>query len=93
MYVCDEDIYSLYENGYSPSASDEYEHKENVRMLRKIISETLSKQEKAVVIHIYYEGYTQEQTAKIMGISQPTVNVYLKRALCKLRCKIDNCDL
>jgi len=57
----------------------------------KIISSCLSEQGKTVVIHIFYEGYTQVETAKFTGISQPTVSIYPKRALHKLKGKSHNC--
>ncbi len=92
VLVPDEDLLGLNEDGFSPSAADEVEQRETSRIIKEIISSCLSKQEKAVVIHIFYEGYTQEETAEIMGIKQSTVSIYLKRALCKLKGELHNYD-
>ena len=54
-------------------------------MIRKAIDTYLSEKERAVIMYVFFEGYSQTETAKIMGISQPTVNVYLQRALKKMK--------
>ena len=53
----------------------------------------LSRQERNVIVHIFYEGHSQEETAKIMGISQPSVCIYLKRALRKSKDKRHSFDI
>ncbi len=90
VLVPDEDLLGLNKDGFSPSAADEVEQRETSRIIKEIISSCLSKQEKAVVIHIFYEGYTQEETAEIMDIKQSTVSIYHKRALCKLTGELHN---
>ncbi len=92
VLVPDEDLLGLNKEGFSPSAADEVKQREISHMIKEIISSCLSKQEKAVVIHIFYEGYTQEETAEIMGIKQSTVSIYFKRELHNLKGKLHNCD-
>ncbi|MGN0553004.1 MAG: hypothetical protein ACI4I1_06445 [Oscillospiraceae bacterium] len=93
IFLSDEEMLRMFKNGCSPSAADEYECIDNSRIIKEIIADCLLKQGKAVVQHIFFEGYKQEETAGIMVIAQPTVSKYLKRALCKLRVKFNKCHI
>ena len=80
--------------GYStPSPEQAVENKETSEMLCRLIDSCLSNREKEVVIHIFYDEWTQEQTAEVLGITQQSVNIYLKRALTKLKNKLDNINI
>lgn len=48
IFLSDKDMFGIYKNGCSPSVADEYECIENSRIIKEIISDCLSKQEKAV---------------------------------------------
>ena len=85
IFVSDEETINLYSGAYSPSAEDVFEQQETTRVIRKAIDTYLSEKERAVIMYVFFEGYSQTETAKIMGISQPTVNVYLQRALKKMK--------
>ena len=52
--------------------------------IQEAINKTLNSKEKKV-IRLFMEGYKQEEIAKNLSISQPRVNVLLKRALKKLK--------
>lgn len=82
--------FNKYQDKSSPNPEEMFEKKELIQAMRNLICTQLSKQEKAVIVHIYYEGHTQEETARIMQITQSSVSTYLKRALVKLQDKLHN---
>lgn len=77
----------------SPSPEEEIERKDILDIVKKLVETQLTAQEKAVIVHIFYEGHSQVETAKIMGITQQTVNDYLNRAYRKLKKKLLNYDI
>ena len=72
------------------SADELYEEKERKLYIDSVLKKHLSDREQAVIRLIIYEQYTQAETAKILGITQPTVNIYYKRALAKLKGILNN---
>lgn len=67
-----------------------YEEKERKEYIDSVLKKHLSDREQAVIKLIIYEQYTQAETAKLLGITQPTVNIYYKRALAKLKGILNN---
>lgn len=67
-----------------------YEEKERKLYIDSVLKKHLSDREQTVIRLIIYEQYTQAETAKILGITQPTVNIYYKRALAKLKGILNN---
>ena len=67
-----------------------YEEKERKQYIDSVLKKHLSDREQAVVRLIIYSQYTQAETARILGITQPTVNIYYKRALAKLKGILNN---
>ena len=59
-----------------PDYSELYKH---------IVDAGLSKQETITIQHIFFEDLNQEATAALMNITQPTVSVYLNRAIEKIK--------
>lgn len=49
------------------------------------IIELLSEEEKALINYRYYQGYTQMETADLMGMSQVKVSRYEKLILTKMK--------
>ncbi len=72
------------------SVDELYEEKERKLYIDSILKKHLSDREQAVIRLIIYEQYTQAETAKILGITQPTVSIYYKRALAKLKGILNN---
>ena len=72
------------------SVDELYEEKERKLYIDLVLKKHLSGREQTVIRLIIYEQYTQAETAKILGITQPTVNIYYKRALAKLKGILNN---
>ena len=72
------------------SVDELYEEKERKLYIDSLLKKHLSDREQAVIRLIIYEQYTQAETAKNLGITQPTVNIYYKRALAKLKVILNN---
>lgn len=72
------------------SVDELYEEKERKLYIDLVLKKHLSDREQAVIRLIIYEQYTQAETAKILGITQLTVNIYYKRALAKLKGILNN---
>lgn len=72
------------------SVDELYEEKERKMYIDSVLKKHLSDREQAVIRLIIYEQYTQAETAKILSITQPTVNIYYKRALAKLKGILNN---
>ncbi len=89
FYGSDDEMYrklSVVEKG----VDELYEEKERKQYIDSVLKKHLSDREQAVVRLIIYSQYTQAEMAKILGISQPTVNIYYKRALAKLKGILNN---
>lgn len=89
FYGSDDEMYrklSVVEKG----VDELYEEKERKQYIDSVLKKHLSDREQTVVRLIIYSQYTQAETAKILGISQPTVNIYYKRALAKLKGILNN---
>lgn len=89
FYGSDDEMYrklSVVEKG----VDELYEEKERKQYIDSVLKKHLSDREQAVVRLIIYLQYTQAETAKILGITQPTVNIYYKRALAKLKDILNN---
>ncbi len=72
------------------SVDELYEEKERKLYIDSLLKKHLSDREQAVIRLIIYEQYTQAETAKILGITQPMVNIYYKRDLAKLKGILNN---
>lgn len=48
---------------------------------------------KVLFSDVFYEGYTHRQAAELMGVNRSTIEVYISRALAKIKKKLDDMDI
>jgi RNA polymerase sigma factor (sigma-70 family) len=53
---------------------------------------TLSERQRTAVLLVYARGWTLDETARVMGVSQSTVRNHLRRGLEQLRSKLGEAD-
>ena len=71
-------------NKVTASLEDEFERKITIEKLRSCISKLTEKQQE-LVQYLYFDGLSQEETAKIFGITQSAVSQRKSTVIKKLR--------
>lgn len=85
---------SAYSGGYSAANPAEIvEKREMCRIVQYMIKKYLSERENAVIYYLFYREFTQTETARVMRVTQPTVHIYLQRALAKLKKRLCEMNL
>ena len=82
-----------YANVVSAGADEEYERQELNEVIRGIIKKDLSERQRRAIIYVFYEGYTHRQAAEIMGVNRSTIEIYIARALAKIKRKLKDMDI
>lgn len=49
--------------------------------------------QRRAIIYVFYEGYTHRQAAEIMGVNRSTIEIYIARALAKIKRKLGDFDI
>jgi len=75
------------EKVYNSICFDNREELDNIILLRNEL-DLLSEVEKELINYRYYQGYSQEETAKLMGINQVKVSRQEKQILLKMKDKL-----
>ena len=92
-FFSDEEVMCAYANVFSAGADEEYENQELKEVIRGIIKNDLSEMQRKAIIYVFYEGYTHRQAAELMGVNRSTIEVYISRALAKIKKKLDDMDI
>lgn len=67
------------------AVSESDEHKELLQQLQQVIEDNLTEQDRRVLSLHYEEEMTNNETAKVLGISASAVNKHITRSLAKIR--------
>ena len=70
--------------GITADVAEIYEETQLLESLREAL-QTLSDKERLLVDCIYFNGLTEQETAKILNVTQKTVNVRKQKIIKKLR--------
>lgn len=93
VFFSDDEVMSAYSNAVSTGADEEFEKQELNEVIREIIKNDLSEMQRRAIIYVFYEGYTHRQAAEIMGVNRSTIEIYIARALAKIKRKLGDFDI
>lgn len=57
-----------------------------------IIDEVLTERQKEIIEYVFFDNYTQKETAEMLGINPSTVSRHIKASLRKMRRYFELCD-
>ena len=93
IFLSDDEMLSVYSSVVSAGADEEYEKQELNRFIKEIIKSDLSEMQRRAIIYVFYEGYTHRQAAEIRGVNRSTIEIYIARALAKIKRKLGDFDI